>query len=440
MTLAERFIEFNHWTVSKKMTLLTALVLMAHLLGSTAAHLGFSASPNVDVALLDIFLAVWSADVAIFLAISVVALRAGWQGRWLAYAWVTTYSLFIVTLLHLFGLMSSPHVLWYPGAVCLWGLYFDERVGLFSALYLFGLILLVGGLELAGVLPYAPLLIDRSIDAQHNAGWFTAHILTFVVLLSLSFALQWLTVVVGRLQDQRLRTAHTMLERSNRIIRRYVPSQIADRIISGEQVESLRPERTRLTIFFSDIEGFTQASDHMEAETLAALLNEYLSEMTRIAEGYGGTVNQFAGDGIMIFFGAPQATSDLDHALRAVHMALDMQARLLQLQQVWRQRGIKNPFRARIGINTGDASVGDFGSEGRKVYSAIGLQTNIAARIQTHCEPDRVLISQSTQELVGKHIRCTLAGALDLKGVQDAVQVYYAGDDLPATAESASRP
>lgn len=426
MTLAERFIEFNHWTVSKKMTLLTALVLLAHLVGSTAAHLGFTASPNVDVPLLDVFLALWSADVAVFLAISVAVLKTGRQGRWLAYAWVITYSLFIVTLLHLFGLMSSPHVLWYPGAVCLWGLYFDEKVGLFSALYLFGLILLVGCLELAGLLPYAPLLIDRSIDAQHNAGWFSAHILTFVVLLSLSFALQWLTVVVGRLQEQRLRTAHAMLERSNRIIRRYVPSQLADKIINGEHVETFRPERTRLTIFFSDIEGFTQASDHMDAEELATLLNEYLSEMTRIAEQYGGTVNQFVGDGIMIFFGSPQATSDLDHALRAVRMALDMQQRLQKLQAAWRVRGVAEPFRVRIGINTGDASVGDFGSEGRRVYSAIGLQTNIAARIQTHCAPDSVLISDSTWALVREHIHCTPAGSLNLRGVQDPVQVYTA--------------
>ncbi len=100
-----------------------------------------------------------------------------------------------------------------------------------------------------------------------------------------------------------------------------------------------------------------------------------------IAERHGATINQFVGDGIMIFFG--------------MRMALEMQRRMLELKDVWVHRGIRKPLRVRIGINTGHASVGDFGSEGRKVYSAIGVQTNIAARIQAACEPGRVLISDS---------------------------------------------
>ncbi|MGH8529332.1 MAG: adenylate/guanylate cyclase domain-containing protein [Nevskiales bacterium] len=177
-------------------------------------------------------------------------------------------------------------------------------------------------------------------------------------------------------------------------------------------------------MFFSDVEGFTDASDQLDAEDLAAVLNEYLSEMTLIAERHGATLNQFVGDGIMIFFGAPQATSDQDHALRAVRMALDMQARLLELKDVWLKRGIRKPFRARIGINTGHASVGDYGSEGRKVYSAIGIQTNLAARIQAHCEPGKVLISDTTWALVKDDIPCTDKGELQLRGVHYAVRVY----------------
>jgi class 3 adenylate cyclase len=140
----------------------------------------------------------------------------------------------------------------------------------------------------------------------------------------------------------------------------------------------------------------------------------------------------------MIFFGAPQATSDRDHALRAVRMALEMQRRMLELKGSWGQRGIRKPFRARIGINTGHASVGDFGSPGRKTYSAIGVQTNIAARIQAHCEPGRVLISDSTWALVREDIPCTDKGELQLKGVHYPVRVYEVAETAYAASATVS--
>jgi class 3 adenylate cyclase len=214
------------------------------------------------------------------------------------------------------------------------------------------------------------------------------------------------------------------LDRATHLIRRYLPSQHADRILSGEHSETSTPERTRLTMFFSDVEGFTEASDQLDAEDLAAVLNEYLSEMSVIAERFGGTIDQFVGDGIMIFFGAPQATSDKDHALRAVRMALEMQRRMLELKDIWAERGIRKPFRARIGINTGYASVGDFGSDGRKVYSAIGVQVNIAARVQSHCKPGKTLISDTTWALVNGEVVCADKGELQLKGVHYPVRVY----------------
>jgi adenylate cyclase len=170
--------------------------------------------------------------------------------------------------------------------------------------------------------------------------------------------------------------------------------------------------------------GFTEAADQMEPEDLSALLNEYLSEMAGIADAFGATVNQFVGDGIMIFFGAPEATTDRDHALRAVHMALAMQRRMGELCEKWFKEGIQTPFRARIGINTGVASVGDFGSEGRTTYSAIGNQTNLTARIQAHCEPGKALISHTTWALVKDEIPCDERGEIEVKGLHYPVRIY----------------
>jgi class 3 adenylate cyclase len=247
-------------------------------------------------------------------------------------------------------------------------------------------------------------------------------------------------LIVGarKLQDKRLQEAHQQLARSNQLIRRYVPSQLAEKIIAGEHSDTSHPQRVKLTIFFSDVEGFTDASDRMDPEELASILNEYLSEMTVIAERYGATINQLVGDGIMIFFGAPQATNDRDHALRAVHMASDMQRRMLELKAGWMARGIEKPLQARIGIHTGYASVGDYGSQGRKTYSAIGVQTNLAARIQSLCAPGKVLISHSTWALVHEDVACIDKGEFQLKGVHYPVRVYEVADGEGAALASAS--
>ncbi|MDJ0869480.1 MAG: adenylate/guanylate cyclase domain-containing protein [Myxococcota bacterium] len=167
----------------------------------------------------------------------------------------------------------------------------------------------------------------------------------------------------------------------------------------------------------------------MEPEDLSALLNEYLAEMTDVADAFGATLNQFVGDGIMIFFGAPVATNDRDHALRAVRMALAMQRRMAGLREKWFHEGIQTPFRIRIGINTGVASVGDFGSEGRSTYSAIGNQTNATARIQDRCEPGKVWISHTTWALVRDEISCTPRGEIEVKGLHYPLRVYEVEDE-----------
>jgi adenylate cyclase len=171
-----------------------------------------------------------------------------------------------------------------------------------------------------------------------------------------------------------------VLQRGNALIRRYVPSQLADRLLSREHAEDGHERRT-LTIFFSDVQDFTETADQLEAEDLSRLLNEYLSEMVAIVEEHGGTVDKFIGDALMVLFGAPMETTQKEDAVRAVRMALAMQARLRDLGHKWWNEGIQAPFRARMGINTGLASVGNFGSTARMDYTAIGNQVNLAARV-----------------------------------------------------------
>jgi adenylate cyclase len=265
--------------------------------------------------------------------------------------------------------------------------------------------------EQSRLIPYAPLFPTQPVQDGHLSTRF----LLETSLLPMFMTVVSVLVLIG--VTQRLR-------RATALIRRYLPVQLADKILAGDHEAAAHPERRRLTLFFSDVVGFTAAADRMEPEDLAALLNEYLSEMTRIAEGFGATINQFVGDGIMMFFGAPEATTDQDHALRAVRMATAMQRRMSELSAKWFSAGIQTPFRIRIGLNTGTASVGDFGSGGRITYSAIGNQTNLTARIQAACEPGNVLISHTTWALVKDEIPCEERGEIAVAGLHYPIRVY----------------
>ncbi len=279
--------------------------------------------------------------------------------------------------------------------------------------------------EQAGLIRYAPFLLEAPFQNGHLARSWLATLggATFVLTV---YAL----AIVGYVSDRSRRHAAQLalttdqLARANELISRYVAQQVTEQIRLGNYDAVDRQSRRRLTLFFSDIKGFTEVADHIEAEELSEILNEYFTEMTRIAERFGGTIDKFMGDAIMIFFGAPVATHDGDHALRAVRMAMAMQGRMKELDQRWEKRGIVEPFVVRMGINTGVASVGNFGAPGRMDYTAIGRQVNLAARLQVNCDPGKILLSHATWVLVRDEIPCEPKGEIQVKGIRDPVNVY----------------
>jgi adenylate cyclase len=387
----------------------------------------------VDLELLD---RLWTtsllAMLVVFVTATVTALR-GKEGAWTAYLWSVCFFGGACVAFVLFGTMSSPFIVIYVGTVT-GVLYFGPKVGWRIYALTTAMLLAGAALELSGALPYAPLLLDRSIDAQRDLAWFVPG---FVFLQGVFF---WNASVVQLIawarEEQRREIAaaneevtrmNERLGRSTELIRRYVPVQLADRILSGEFVDADRPERRKITILFSDVEGFTSAADELEPEDLAQLLDEYLSAMATIAEAHHGTVSDIHGDGMMILFGAPAPGDASAHAGDAVRTALAMQECIGGLREKWFNAGIQTPFRVRIGINTGTVSVGSFGSAGRKVYSAIGTQTNVAARIQSHCPPGSVLASHATWALARDAAGWRDKGELDLKGIHYPLRVYEAG-------------
>ena len=223
---------------------------------------------------------------------------------------------------------------------------------------------------------------------------------------------------------------HKVIERTQRIknietsLKKYLPKQLVETITKGEQAAEPKTERRKLTVFFSDIKGFTDLTESMEAEDMSKLLNEYLTEMTNIAHKWGGTVDKFIGDAIMIFYGAPVETPDKDNALNCVKMSIEMQRRMQELQKKWFHEGIENPLEIRIGISTGTATVGNFGAEDRLSYTVIGSQVNIASRLEGICEPNKIKISHPTWALISEEIDCTPGEKVKVKGIHREIMTH----------------
>lgn len=204
---------------------------------------------------------------------------------------------------------------------------------------------------------------------------------------------------------------------------RYTPSQVWRSIVHENKAVRLENRRRKLTVFFSDIKGFTDLSESLSAEDLTNFLNTYFDAMATVAKRHGATVDKFIGDAIMVFFGDPETKGERDDALACVEMAVDMRRELAKLRAQWRALGFEG-LDVRMGINTGYCHVGNFGSPSRLSYTAIGREVNLSARIQSVAQPNQILISQATYELVQHNYHCTQGVPVNLKGISEPVQVW----------------
>jgi len=212
--------------------------------------------------------------------------------------------------------------------------------------------------------------------------------------------------------------------KAHRFLTRYVPPQLAKKILAGDVAPVRDHQRRKLVMFFSDIKDFTRTTDAMEPEDMGELLNEYFSCMNEIIQKYEGTLANITGDALFVFFGAPDRTDDRDQALRCVWMAIKMQQKMQSLQKKWFSEGIEYPLQIRCGINTGMATVGSFGSGQRSEYSAMGMQVNLASRLETACAPGGILISHSTWALINDQIDCRSRETIEAKGFSRPVRAY----------------
>ena len=219
-------------------------------------------------------------------------------------------------------------------------------------------------------------------------------------------------------------------------ISRYLSPQIYRSIFSGQKDVTIHTERKKLTIFFSDIQDFTGITERLRPEQITRLLNDYFTEMSKVALAHGGTIDKFIGDAMLVFFGDPETRGDAEDAKACLRMAIEMQHRIAGLNAAWRQTGIEDPFRVRMGINTGFCNVGNFGSSDRMDYTIIGAEANLAARLQSIAEPGHIVVSYETYALVRDIVVAQQLNPIAMKGISREVNPYAIRSVLDSTGKS----
>ena len=223
---------------------------------------------------------------------------------------------------------------------------------------------------------------------------------------------EWNRTLEGRVRDQ-----VEEIERVSRL-RRFLSPQIAELVLSQESL--LQPHRREISVVFCDLRGFTTFSETAEPEESLAVLRDYHQAVGAAVFRNEGTLEHFAGDGVMIWFNDPVLQED--HALRAVRMALAVRERMAEQFTKWEKRGHTLGFGA--GIAMGHATLGRIGFEGRYDYGAVGNVTNLAQRLSAEAKPGQVLVSQRVFGAIEEAVESESVGELALKGYSRPVAAY----------------
>ncbi len=235
----------------------------------------------------------------------------------------------------------------------------------------------------------------------------------------------------NRTLEQRVTQGVGELERLGRLKRFFSPS-VVDVLLSGAADDPLKSHRREVAAVFVDLRGFTAFTETSDPEDVMRVLGEYHVGMGKMVMDYGGTLEHFAGDGMMIYFNDPV---EIDNpAWVAVQMAMAMQERFKTLVQGWQKRGYA--LSMGIGVAQGYATIGAIGFEGRRDYGVIGTVTNLAARLCGEATGGQILVSQRVQGFVADLARTESVGELQLKGFHRPTPAYLVHGDLATASQT----
>ncbi len=224
--------------------------------------------------------------------------------------------------------------------------------------------------------------------------------------------------------QKRLEEKNDELAQRNKLLSRvfgHILSNDVVKVLLTESGLALGGERREITVLTSDIRGFTAKANKLSPEQVIDILNLYLTAMVKVVNEYHGTINDFIGDGLLVFFGAPIAREDDPE--RAIACAIAMQLAMDKVNEQIQSRGFA-PLEIGIGINTGEVVVGNIGSETRLKYSAIGNGVNLAYRIESSSIGGQILISESTLKKVSELVKINSEKMIKPKGIKQKMKIY----------------
>jgi len=257
--------------------------------------------------------------------------------------------------------------------------------------------------------PFDPVLLRARISACLEKKRLRDQELVFRKELE-----EWAKTLEARVKEQ-----VSQLERLGRLKRFFSP-QLAELIVSGDADDPLKTHRRELTVVYTDLRGFTAFAETAEPEEIMEILHEYHAAMGKLILDYEGTLEHFAGDGMMIFFNDPVPVKNA--AERAIRMALAMRDKVKELSRRWRKLGHDLDF--GVGIAQGYATIGAIGFEGRWEYGAIGSVPNLASRLCGEAKPGEILVAQRLLAGVEELVDSESIGELALKGFHRAVNAH----------------
>ncbi len=289
-----------------------------------------------------------------------------------------------------------------------------------------GLYLLLGLLLLAVIIAYLAskknITVTFAIVMGLMVVYFASNLLLFKNNIFFPFVAPIVFIIISfsSLYIYRFMVEEHCKRRLAKFFSSYVNEQVVQDIINSNTPISLKGKKETICVLFSDIRGFTTFSEKLSPEEVVATLNQYFSEMTQVILDHHGTVDKFIGDGLMAFFGAPLKSED--STLNAAKAALEMRKKLAELNVLWQSQG-KPQLNNGIGLHTGEALVGNIGSEKKMEYTAIGDSVNTASRVEglTKTLSAPILMTKDSFLCVTDQVNAIYKGAAKLKGRSDMV-------------------
>ena len=248
-----------------------------------------------------------------------------------------------------------------------------------------------------------------------------AYKLNFAVPVITPIALQLVTMIFG--YSRKFIVEARNKEKIKDAMGKYISQDIMQNVVNNIDNVKLGGKKANVTVLFADIRGFTSMSEKLEPDEISVILNEYFTALEPIISSYNGVINKFIGDAIMAIFGEP--IQDKDHAVNAVKCADAMLKKVQELQQKWLEEG-KPKIEIGVGINTGEAFVGNIGSEKRLEYTVIGDMVNLASRIESYNKvyKTQFLISSFTYQYVRGIADVIKISEVKIRGKEKKMNIY----------------